>query len=119
MASATQHGGQSFFAGQPAAGPATAHPMNFAAVGAPRGIPPMLKQVNRMEYFREYAEYWYIGARTYLLKTLVYLVCGVLVGLVFPLGSLLFFALAGRSHYKVWMFNFVVNNPGRSLVLVK
>jgi nitrate reductase NapE component len=79
----------------------------------------MLKQVNRMEYFREYAEYWYIGARTYLLKTIVYLVCAVLVAMVFPLGSLLFFALAGRSHYKVWMFNFVVNNPGRSLVLVK
>jgi len=94
-------------------------PMTFSAVEAPKNIPPFLKQVNRWEFFREYSEYWWMGARTHLIKTLVFAGLGVLVALVTPLGSLLFFGLAGRYHFKSWMFNFVVNNPKRSLILIK
>lgn len=92
-------------------------PMTYAPVAANSKIFPFLKQVNRFEFFREYSEYWWVGSRTYMLKTIVYALLGLLVATVFPLGSLLFFALAGRSYHKVIIFNFVFNNPGRSLVL--
>lgn len=110
---------QTYSVGSGEHGDKSQQPMNYTPVAAQPGIPPMLKQVNRWEYIREYAEYWWVGARTYLIKTVVFLALGILVGMVFPLGSLLFFALAGRCHFKSFMFNFVVNNPGRSVVLVK
>lgn len=94
-------------------------PMTYAPVSAPQNVPPFLKQVNRFEFLKEYAEYWWVGARTYMIKTVVFIALGALVAQVTPLGSLLFFALAGRCHFKSWLFNFVVNNPGRSLILVK
>jgi hypothetical protein len=82
-------------------------------------IPPFLRTNNRWSYFTEYVDFWR-WEKLHWVMFAFWIAAAIFTLMVFPPGSLLMFALAGRFRNMAWYDRFVYAMFGvnRTIMLV-
>ena len=83
-------------------------------------LPPFLRTNNRYSYVQEYIQFWWRGEKIHWALFVFWLAAAIFTFTVFPLGSLLLFALAGRFRDMAYQYRFVANMFGvnRTIMVV-